>query len=116
MRRRFSLIALRKNINLFKDIVNKSTQENLQTKSLQEFPRRLLLNEVNAINMKEIYNSQTKPMKIKVNECIKYNNDITAKELIIEKYREELKEIDDMIYRNRNKNRNVIRYTNRHIV
>ena len=101
---------------MFKDIVNKSTIEIVQTKSLQEFPRRLVLNDVTVNNMKDIYNSQTKMKKIKAKENIMYNNESTAKGFVIEKFCEELREIDDMIYRNKNKNRNVIKYNNRNTV
>ena len=55
---------------MFKDIVNKSTIEILQTKSLQEFPRRLVLNDVTVNNMKDIYNSQTKMKKKKLRRIL----------------------------------------------
>ena len=55
---------------MFKDIVNKSTIEILQTKCLQEFPRRLVLNDVTVNNMKDIYNSQTKMKKKKLRRIL----------------------------------------------
>ncbi len=54
--------------------------------------------------------------KIKAKENIMYNNESTAKGFVIEKFCEELREINDMIYRNKNKNRNVIKYNNRNTV
>ena len=63
-----------------------------------------------------MFNSQTKMKKIKAKENIMYNNESTAKGFVIETFCEELREIDDMIYRNKNKNRNVIKYNNRNTV